>query len=71
MTFGGDFKNHQRSESFESSFRNEKTSHIADRISKVRQTLFALRRICSKTWGISPILANHLYGAVEKTSKTF
>ena len=47
------------------------TAHIADRISKARQTLFALRRICSKTWGMSPILANHLYGAVIQPKVAF
>ena len=46
-------------------------AHIADRISKARQTLFALRRICSKTWGINPILANHLYGAVVQPKVAF
>ena len=47
------------------------TAHIADRISNTRQTLFALRRICAKTWGTNPILANHLYGAVVQLKVAF
>ena len=47
------------------------TAHITDRISRARQTLFMLRRICSKTWGLSPTLANHLYGSVIQTKVAF